>query len=122
MIMDPLGWLGVLLGLGVLLLVIVAVVRGELRDLEGPKYEMLGVAPPEERPERVPGRIGVEDRIVRLGLVGAAFYYAAQAGWTRTLGMALAALGTYLLITGLVGRDPLYRRMGWDTRTPGTGA
>jgi len=120
--MAPMEILGIVLGLGVLLLIVVALFRGELRDIERPKYEMLGLTPPEARRERVPGRLGIEDRVIRLGLVGAAFYYAgARLGFGHPLGVLLGALGAYLLITGLVGRDPLYYALGWDTRFPEQG-
>ncbi len=121
---TPVELLGIALGLGVLLLIGVAVLRGEFRDIERPKYEMLGLAPPEverER-ERVPGRLGIEDRVIRLGLTGASLYYAgARLGWDHPLGIALGAVGGYLLLTGLVGRDPLYWALGWDTRFPEQG-
>lgn len=82
---------------------------------------MLGISPPEAKPERRPGRLGVEDRIVRLGLVGASLYYAARIGWTHPVGLLLGLMGVYLLITGLLGRDPIYRLAGWDTRMPEQG-
>jgi len=116
--MDPLNLVGILLGLGVLLLIVIAISRGELRDLERPKYEMLGLEPPEELPERIPGRLGIEDRVIRLGLVGASFYYAGRLGWVEAGGIALVAIGTYLLITGILGRDPFYLLKGWDSRSP----
>ncbi|GEM_PF-1282580 len=122
--MEAVELLGIVLGLGILLFLVVALFRGELRDLERPKYEMLGLAPPppEAQRERVPGRLGVEDRVIRLGLVGAAFYYAgARLGWTHPVGILLGVLGLYLLLTGLVGRDPLYYALGWDTRFPEQG-
>jgi len=119
--MDPLNVLGVLLGLGALVIIVLALNRGELSDLERPKYEMMGLSPPTQRPERRPGRLGIEDRVIRLGLVGASFYYAARAGWTQPLGITLGLLGVYLLATGLLGRDPLYRLKGWDTRLPEEG-
>ncbi len=120
--MESIEILGIVLGLGVLLLIVVALFRGELRDLEKPKYEMLGLTPPEAKKEHVPGRLGVEDRVIRLGLVGASFYYAgARLGWAHPVGIVLGVLGTYLLITGLLGRDPLYYALGWDTRFPEQG-
>jgi hypothetical protein len=119
--MDPLNLVGILLGLGVLLLIVLAVSRGELRDLERPKYEMLGLEPPEELPERRPGRLGIEDRVIRLGLVGASFYYAGRLGWAEPAGIALVMVGAYLLVTGLLGRDPIYLLKGWDSRSPQQG-
>lgn len=116
--MDPLHLVGILLGLGVLLLIALALFRGELRDMERPKYEMLGQEPPEAVAPKRPGRLGIEDRVIRLGLVGASLYYAARLGWVHPGGIALGVLGVYLLLTGLSGRDPLYRWRGWDTRLP----
>jgi hypothetical protein len=119
--MEPVELLGIVLGLGVLLLIVVALFRGELRDIERPKYEMLGISPPEVERERIPGRLGVEDRVLRLGLVGASLYYASRVGWTHPVGIVLGTVGVYLLITGLIGRDPLYYALGWDTRFPEQG-
>ena len=119
--MAPVEILGIVLGVGVLLLIVVALLRGELRDIERPKYEMLGISPPEARPERVAGRVGIEDRVVRLGLTGASLYYASRLGWETPLGIVLGVLGVYLLLTGLLGRDPLYYGLGWDTRFPEQG-
>ncbi|OGF53118.1 MAG: hypothetical protein A2Z21_06925 [Candidatus Fraserbacteria bacterium RBG_16_55_9] len=116
--MDPLNLFGILLGVGVLLLIALAVFRGELSDSERPKYEMLGQEPPSIRVPARPGRLGVEDRVIRLGLVGASFYYSSQLGWAEASGIALGMLGAYLLLTGLVGRDPVYRWRGWDSRAP----
>jgi hypothetical protein len=66
--MDPVNLLGVLLGVGALALIVLAISRGEFREIETPKYEMLGREPPQEaRPAR-PGRLGIEDRIICLGL------------------------------------------------------
>lgn len=128
MTVTPVELLGIALGLGVLLLIVAALFRGELRDIEKPKYEMLGLTPPpppspaERERGRVPGRLGIEDRVIRLGLVGAAFYYGgARLGFGHPLGVALGVLGGYLLLTGLVGRDPLYYALGWDTRFPEQG-
>jgi hypothetical protein len=56
--MDPVNLLGVLLGVGALALIVLAIFRGEFREIETPKYEMLGREPPQEaRPAR-PGRLG----------------------------------------------------------------
>lgn len=114
--MDPLNLLGILLGLGALLLIALAVFRGELSELERPKYDMLGQEPPVVTAPKRAGRLGIEDRVIRLGLVGALFYYATQLGWVQWSGIALGVLGAYLLLTGLVGRDPVYRWRGWDSR------
>lgn len=115
--MDLISIFGLLMGVAVLVFIILAVFRGELSDQERAKYEMLGISPPEETAERKPGRIGIEDRIIRLGLVGAAFYYAAaRIGWENPAGIALAVLASYLLLTGIVGRDPIYFWRHWDTR------
>jgi hypothetical protein len=107
---------GILLGASVLIFIILAVSRGELSNLESAKYEMLDMSPPDKAVERKSGRIGIEDRIIRLGLVGAAFYYASRFGWSNLLGISLGILGSYLLLTGLFGRDPIYMLRGWDTR------
>lgn len=107
--------------LGALAIIVLALKRGELSDLERPKYEMMGLSPPTERPKRQAGRLGIEDRVIRLGLVGASLYYASRVGWTRPLGITLGLLGAYLLVTGLLGRDPLYYLKGWDSRLPEEG-
>lgn len=99
--------LGILLGMFVLGLVVLALRRGEFDD-ETPKYEMLGMEPP-PRPVRRPGRLSIENRIIRLGLVGAAFYYAARIGWESAPAWLLAVLGAYFVVTGLWGRDPFPR-------------
>lgn len=100
--------MAVLTGLVALFLVLAATARREF-DGEAPKYEMLGRTPPEQPPPLPPGRLGPTDRIVRLGSLGAAFYYAGEIGWLHPLGAALAAVGTYFAITGLTGFDPIYR-------------
>jgi hypothetical protein len=46
--MDPVNLLGVLLGVGALALIVLAIFRGEFREIETPKYEMLGREPPQE--------------------------------------------------------------------------
>jgi len=117
--MEPLSWLGILLGLGVLLLIGLAVFRGELRDLERPKYEMLGQEPPMnvKRSFR-PGRLGVEDRIIRLGLAIAAGYYTWRLGWGTLGGWLLSLLALYLGFTTLIARDFLYKKLKIDTRLP----
>ena len=106
--MSPLEVLAVLLGVGMLVLILLALSRREF-DSERPKYEMLGQEPPAQVPARPVGRLGPEDRIVRLGLVGAAFYYAARLDWMSVVGIVLSLVGIYLLMTGLLGRDPIYR-------------
>ncbi len=97
-----------LLGLCVLGLLVIAVRRREF-DSEAPKYEMLGQSPPQKTPRLPAGKLSPVDRIVRLGLIGAAFYYASRVGWATPLGIALAVIGLYVAVTGLWGRDPLYR-------------
>ncbi len=105
--------LGILLGISALTLFAVAWGRGEF-DAEAPKYEMLGMEPPAPQPPR-PGdtRLGVTDRVVRLGLLGAVFHYAGVAGWSSPAGVILAAGGLWLAATGALGRDPL---VGWLRR------
>ncbi len=115
---DPLNWLGVLLGIGALVLIGVAVFRGELREIERPKYEMLGQEPPAETKPRRPGRLGIEDRIIRVGLAIAGGYYASRFGWGSALGIALAVLAFYLGGTALIARDYLYTIFQIDTRLP----
>lgn len=96
-----------LLGVGALLLIAIAVQRREF-DAEAPKYEMLGQSPPQEPPRPPAGKLSPVDRTVRLGLIGAAFYYASRVGWAAPLGIALVVIGLYAAATGLWGRDPLY--------------
>lgn len=100
--------MAVLTGLVVVFLILAATSRREF-DGETPKYEMLGWTPPEHGPAPAPGRLGPTDRIVRLGSLGTAFYYAGEIGWLHPLGLALATAGVYFLLTGLLGRDPVYR-------------
>lgn len=109
--MTPIEIAAVLLGVGALLLIAIAVQRREF-DAEAPKYEMLGQSPPPKTPRLPAGKLSPADRIVRLGLIGAAFYYASRVGWTTPLGIALAVIGLYATATGLWGRDPLY--LWWE--------
>lgn len=118
--MDPVNWLGILLGIGILILIGLAVFRGELRDLERPKYEMLGQEPPdvESQPQKRPGRLGVEDRIIRLGLAIAASYYMWRLGWGTAGGWLLSLLALYLGLTAIIARDYVYKKLNIDTRLP----
>ncbi len=116
--MDPLNWLGIVLGIGALALVLLAVFRGELREIERPKYEMLGQEPPTETRTVRPGRMGIEDRIIRLGLAIAGGYYASRFGWGTPVGIVLAVLALYLGVTALIARDYLYKILKIDTRLP----
>ncbi len=116
--MDPVNLLGILLGLGALALIALAVFRGELSNLEKPKYEMLGQEPPKESKPAQPGRLGIEDRIIRLGLCGAAGYYASHLGWQTPLGIFLMLVSLYTGITGLIARDYFYKCLKLDTRLP----
>ncbi len=116
--MDPLNWLGIVLGIGALALVLLAVFRGELREIERPKYEMLGQEPPTETRAVRPGRMGIEDRIIRLGLAIAGGYYASRFGWGTPVGIVLAVLALYLGVTALIARDYLYKILKIDTRLP----
>jgi hypothetical protein len=116
--MDPVNLLGVLLGVGALALIVLAIFRGEFREIETPKYEMLGREPPQEaRPAR-PGRLGIEDRIIRLGLAIAGGYYASRFGLGTLGGVVLAVLALYLGVTALLARDYLYKIFHIDTRLP----
>ncbi len=117
-IMDPLNWLGILMGVGVLILLSLAVFRGEFKEIERPKYEMLQQEPPQIEKPAQPGRMGIEDRIIRFGLASAALYYAARLGWTTPLGLLLTLLALYLGVTGLLARDYLYKLFKIDTRLP----
>jgi len=98
----------VVLGVGILGMVLLALRRGEF-DSEAPKYEMLDMAPPETLEPLPPGALSPSERIIRLGLIGAAFYYTARIGWDDPLGIVLAAIGAYITVTGLWGKDPFYR-------------
>jgi hypothetical protein len=116
--MDAAQWLVILLGIGVLILIALAALRGEFREIERPKYEMLGRAPPaDSRPAR-PGRVGVEDRVIRIGLAIPFAYYASRLGWLSAAGMVLTVVAVYLGATALVGRDYLYKLLRLDTRLP----
>lgn len=102
--------LAIVLGLAILALILWALRRGEFDD-ETPKYEMLGVQPPEQ-PIRPSGdRLTIESRIVRVGLVGATFYYASRMGWDMAPAWLLALAGLFLLVTGVWGRDPISTRL-----------
>ncbi len=116
--MDPLNWLGILTGMGVLTLLGLAVLRGEFAQIERPKYEMLDQEPPMITKPAQPGRLGIEDRIIRFGLAAAACYYADRLGWLTPLGLLLMALTLYLGITALLARDYLYKIFKIDTRLP----
>lgn len=105
--MTPLEWLAVGLGVSVVGLIMAAMRRSEF-DAEAPKYEMLDVPPPEKVSVLAPGKLSPTDRIVRLGLIGACFYYAARVGWGDPVGIVLGIVGTYSALTGLWGRDPFY--------------
>lgn len=109
--MSPMELTAALLGVGVLLLIALAVRRREF-DAEAPKYEMLGQSPPAQTPRLPAGKLSPVDRIVRLGLIGAACYYAWRVGWSSPFGIALSVIGAYATATGLWGRDPLY--LWWE--------
>lgn len=116
--MDPINLLGILLGLGSLLLIGLAVLRGEFSEIERPKYEMLDQSPPPETRPAQPGCVGVEDRIIRFGLAVAASYYAARLGWGTAWGIGLVVLALYLGATALIARDYLYKFLKLNTRLP----
>ncbi len=102
------------------ILLAVALVAGRSTWDESAKYEMLGQEPPDvsHRP-RVPGRLGVEDRLVRFGLAIVLLYYAAtRLGPLQAPGAAVGLVGLYLATTCALGRDWVYRRLGYDTRLP----
>lgn len=119
LIFTPLDLVAIALGMAAILLGVLLVVGRTTWD-ESPKYEMLGQQPPERtvRP-RVPGRMGVEDRLVRVGVAVVALYYAAsRLGFGEPVGWLLGLVGLYLAGTCALGRDLLYRRLGLDTRLP----
>jgi len=105
----------VILGLAILAGFLLAVARHEF-DNEAPKYEMLGLSAPAHPRRLAAGRLGPTDRILRLGVLGAVFMWAAQLGWLQPSGLLLAAAGLYLSATGLSGRDPL---LAWIARRRG---
>ncbi len=114
--MSALEIAAVLLGLGILALIVLGLTRGEF-DAEAPKYEMLGLEPPvPPQSAHAAGRLGPVDRVVRLGLIGAAFYYAARWGWASPLGVVLSLIGVYVTVTGLWGKDPVYRLLARTKR------
>ena len=116
--MDPLNWLGIVLGIGALGLIVLAIFRGEFGAMEKPKYEMLGQEAPRETKPAQPGRLGIEDRIIRVGLAIAGGYYASRVGWGSALGIVLAIVAFYAGMTALLARDYLYRVFKIDTRLP----
>lgn len=65
--------------------------------------------------------VGTAERVLRIGLGGAlaawALWLLAGGGATRELLLygALFALGADFLVTGVRGRCPLYRWLGWST-------
>lgn len=94
--------------------------RGQFRDTERAKYEMMGTAPPPAG-ARGSGRAnqGVEDRILRVCVAIVLFYYAfARLGIGSVGGVILTVAGAYLVLTGLAGYDPLYKLLKLDTRLP----
>lgn len=97
-----------------------AVRRGQFRDTERAKYEMLGTAPtPVQAKGRGWANQGVEDRILRVCVAMVLFYYGfARLGVPSAGGVILALAGVYLAVTGLAGYDPLYRLLKVDTRLP----
>ena len=115
--MDWVSSLAIVVGVATIVFVLIAYLKGEFSRMEDPKYEMLGLEKPDRSIEIVRGRIGVEDRIIRLGLVGAAFYYSTRiGGWEVLPGMLLSIFGAYLFVTGIWGRDPIYMIFRWDTQ------
>jgi len=114
--MDLVTSLTAIIGIGIVIFILFAFLRGEFRNMETPKYEMLNIEKPEITHEKIPGRIGVEDRIIRIGLVGAGFYYAARIGHESEIATVLSAIALYLLITGLFGDDPIYEFFKVDTK------
>jgi hypothetical protein len=67
---------------------------------------------PQARPPligRVPVRLTHTDRIIRLGLIGALFYYAGRPGWQEPGGTMLAVIGIHCAIMGCLARGPIYR-------------
>ncbi len=97
--------------------------RDAFRDTERSKYEMLGIQPevlPEaSTPSNGKTNEGAEDRIVRLALAVVAFYFAfARLGMPSLGAIVLLTAGSYLVLTALIGFDPVYRLLHWDTRLP----
>ncbi len=107
--MTPLEWLAAGLGVSIVGLILVGLRRGEF-DTEKPKYDMLGLPTPEPESAVVvkPGKLSPTDRITRLGLIGACFYYASRVGWGDPVGIVLVVVGTYAALTGFWGKDPFY--------------
>ncbi len=97
--------------------------RDAFRDTERSKYEMLGIQPevlPEaSAPSSGKTNEGAEDRIVRFALAVVTFYFAfARLGMPSLGAIVLLTAGVYLTLTALMGFDPVYRLMRWDTRLP----
>lgn len=109
--------IAIALAITIVLLLFVALSRNEF-DSEAPKYEMLGLKPPANPPRLAAGHLGPTDRIIRLGAIGAAFYYAGRFGWAEPAGLLLAVFGLYLLLTGLLGLDPFYYWRAQRSRRP----
>ena len=114
--MDWVTSLTAVVGIGTVLFILIAFLRGEFKDMETPKYEMLDMPKPEATQEKIPGRIGIEDRVIRLGLVGAAFYYSARVGPDSEISTLLTLIGAYLLVTGIFGDDPIYEIFKLDSK------
>jgi len=59
--------------------------------------------------------VGPEDRVVRI-VVGIALGVIVYLGYLEgTAGIVAGIVGAYLVLTGLIVRDPLYKAVGIDT-------
>lgn len=81
----------------------------------------LGGPVPDERggknPEGHRGWLGIEDRIVRVGIgIGSGFLAFTWFGKGTPAMWILVTVSAYSLITFIAGRDPIYKKMGWSTR------
>lgn|SRR5690625_2660767 len=88
---------------------------------DGAEYDMLDLPRPKGKKARVPnappGTLGIEDRVVRLGFSFALGYLAGTWFGIGSLAMwVLLAPVAYFLITGVRGKDPIYRKLGLTTR------
>lgn len=125
---DATAWLEVALAIGGLLILLFASRAFMSRHAwgDGAEYEMLDLAIPHHEPASTqrqagrehgrPGAVGLEDRVIRFGFFIALNYLAfTWFGIGSPAMLAFVLAGMYALVTGWVGRDPLYALFGVST-------